>query len=123
MRQIVVALFAGWVSWVIGSGVLAAEINSPPTPLEAAAEWPTPTNVSKPWTRWWWLGSAVDAKDLTRLIATYDAAGLGGVEITSIYGVQGQDARELPFLSKQWVDALRHAVREAHSRGMGVDLP
>jgi hypothetical protein len=123
MRQIVVALVAGWVIWVGSSGVLAAEINAVPAPLDASADWPTPTNVSRPWTRWWWLGSAVDAENLTRLIATYDAAGLGGVEITSIYGVQGQDDRELPFLSKEWVDALRHAVREAKQHGMGVDLP
>ena len=88
-----------------------------------ATEWPTPTNVSRPWTRWWWLGSAVDAENLTRLLETYHAAGLGGVEITSIYGVQGADDRELPFLSKAWVDALRHAVREAKRHGMGVDLP
>ncbi len=123
MQRLFVTILAGWAVWVVNQPVLAAETNVPPAAMGAAAEWPTPTNVSRPWTRWWWLGSAVDAENLTRLLETYHAAGLGGVEITSIYGVQGAEERELRFLSKQWVDALRHAVREAKRLGMGVDLP
>ena len=124
MRQILVTLIAGWAIWA-DQLVECWQTKSTlcPPRMDAAAEWPTPTNVSRPWTRWWWLGSAVDAENLTRLLETYHAAGLGGVEITSIYGVQGADDRELPFLSKAWVDALRHAVREAKRLGMGVDLP
>ena len=116
-------VIAGWAIWAASSVGLSAEINSLPAPLGWEAVWPTPTNVSQPWTRWWWLGSAVDDDDLTRLLETYQAAGLGGVEITSIYGVEGAEDRELPFLSKSWVAALRHTVREAKRLGMGVDLP
>jgi alpha-L-rhamnosidase len=123
MRQFLLTIIAGWVIWVVSPTVLAEETNALPTAMSAPAQWPAPTNVSQPWTRWWWLGSAVDDENLTRLLETYQAAGLGGVEITSIYGVEGADDRELPFLSKEWVAALRHSVLEAKRLGMGVDLP
>jgi hypothetical protein len=77
----------------------------------------------RPWTRWWWLGSAVDDENLTRLLETYQAAGLGGVEITCLYGVRGAEARELPYLSDRWAAAVRHTLREAERLDMGVDLP
>jgi hypothetical protein len=51
--------------------------------------WPEVTAESRPWTRWWRLGSAVEEETITRLLCTYRDAGFGGVEITSIYGVQG----------------------------------
>lgn len=126
MQKVWIAVIAGWAIWVAGPCLLAADdggINSLPVAMDANAGWPSPTNVSRPWTRWWWLGSAVDAENLTRLLEMYHAAGLGGVEITSIYGVQGMDYRELQFLSREWVAALQHAVREAKRLGMGVDLP
>jgi len=45
---------------------------------------------SKPWTRWWWLGSDVDKAGLTFNLESLARAGIGGVEITPIYGVQGR---------------------------------
>ena len=55
----------------------------------SAQEWPTITQTAKPATRWWWLGSAVDKENLEWNIRTYAEAGLGELEITPIYGVQG----------------------------------
>ena len=88
-----------------------------------ALAWPAVTQTARPWTRWWWLGSAVDDANLTRLLEAYHAAGLGGVEITCIYGVRGAEDRYLPYLSDKWRDAVRHTLREAKRLGMGVDLP
>ncbi len=85
--------------------------------------WPEVTQTARPWTRWWWLGSAVDDANLTRLLEEYHRAGLGGVEITCIYGVRGAEDRNLPYLSGKWRDAVRHAIREAKRLDMGVDLP
>ena len=64
-----------------------------------AQEWPAVHPEARPATRWWWLGSAVDATNLTYNLEEYAKAGLGGVEITPIYGVQGNDKNNLPFLS------------------------
>jgi len=46
---------------------------------------------NEPWARWWWQGSAVNKKDLKANMQDYQAAGLGGLEITPIYGVYGYE--------------------------------
>lgn len=46
-----------------------------------------------------------------------------GVEITPIYGVQGNENRNIPNLSPAWQEMLRHTVSEAKGLGMEVDLP
>ena len=84
--------------------------------------WPDITRTMQPWTRWWWLGSAVDPANITRLLEEYRRAGIGGVEITPIYGVQGQEARDIPYLSPRWLEMLRHTLAEAARLGLGVDM-
>ena len=74
-----------------------------------AQEWPAVRPEARPATRWWWLGSAVDATNLTYNLEEYAKAGLGGVEITPIYGVQGNDKNNLPFLSPQWMNMFLFA--------------
>jgi hypothetical protein len=86
------------------------------------SNWPTPTADTRPWARWWWMGSAVDAANLDRELARYKAAGLGGVEITPIYGVKGWEDKFIPYLSPQWMAMLEHAIATAHRLGMKVDL-
>src|SRR5205085_9427787 len=95
----------------------------PDSRIDPALDWPAPTRQMRPWTRWWWLGSAVDRPNLTSLLETYSKAGLGGVEITPIYGVKGQEARELSYLSPEWMAMLKHTISEAHRLDMGVDMP
>lgn len=85
--------------------------------------WPPVTSESRPWTRWWWLGSAVDKPTITQLLETYRAAGLGGVEVTSLYGVKGNDADNIDYLSPKWLDMVRHTIAEAKRLDMQVDLP
>jgi hypothetical protein len=86
------------------------------------AGWPELTREAKPWTRWWWLGSAVDAANLTRELEAFAAAGLGGVEICPIYGAMGAEERYLEFLSPEWLAMLAHVTREGGRLGLGVDL-
>ncbi|MFN0086401.1 MAG: glycosyl hydrolase [Blastocatellia bacterium] len=90
-------------------------------PADALA-WPSITKQTKPWTRWWWLGSIVNERDLTVEMEKYQRAGLGGLEITPIYGVKGEEARYLSFLSPQWMSMLDHTLKEAGRLGLGVDL-
>lgn len=85
--------------------------------------WPAASQTARPWTRWWWHGSAVDAENLSRLLQTYHAAGIGGVEITCIYGVRGQEDRNLDYLSVPWLEAVSHVIGEARRLEMGVDMP
>ncbi len=84
--------------------------------------WPPITKQTKPWTRWWWHGSAVNKRDLTVEMEKYAKAGLGGLEITPIYGVKGAEDRFINYLSPAWVEMLEHTLREADRLGMGVDM-
>lgn len=84
--------------------------------------WPQVTKEMKPWTRWWWLGSAVDKANLERELILFDKAGFGGVEITPIYGAKGFEKRYLNFLSPQWMDMLKVTTAQSNKLGMGVDM-
>lgn len=86
------------------------------------ASWPTLTAECRPWTRWWWMGSAVDERNVTRELEAIAAAGFGGVEITPIYGAKGAEDRFLEFLSPEYVAALRFTCAEAQRLGLGVDM-
>ncbi|MGH9939969.1 MAG: glycosyl hydrolase, partial [Blastocatellia bacterium] len=84
--------------------------------------WPPVTRQTRPWTRWWWHGSAVNKRDLTAQMEKYEKAGLGGLEITPIYGVKGAENSFINFLSPAWMEMLEHTLKEADRLGMGVDM-
>ncbi|HDR50381.1 MAG TPA: hypothetical protein ENN90_02000 [Mariniphaga anaerophila] len=85
--------------------------------------WPESTQESKPWTRWWWPGNAVDKENISRELQEMADAGIGGVEITSIYGVQGKEDRFIEYLTPEFSEMLKFTIEEAKKLGMGVDLP
>ena len=68
------------------------------------------------------MGSAVDKENLTRNLEAYAAAGMGTMEITPIYGVQGNDAKDIPFLSPRWMQMLQYTESEASRLGMQIDM-
>lgn len=92
------------------------------TIVSAQVKWPAVTSETKPWTRWWWLGSQVKKADLTSLMQAYQKAGLGGLEITPIYGVQKEEDQYINFLSPQWMDVLGHTLKEGKRLDLGIDL-
>ena len=47
---------------------------------------------------------------------------LGTMEITPIYGVQGNDAKDIPFLSPRWMQMLQYTESEASRLGMQIDM-
>jgi hypothetical protein len=87
-----------------------------------APAWPTITSDMRPWTRWWWQGSAVDSTDLAANLAAYRRVGLGGVEVTPIYGVRGAEKEFIPYLSPRWVEMLEYTLGQAKQLGLGVDM-
>lgn len=85
--------------------------------------WPESTQESKPWTRWWWMGNAVDKENIKRELQEFADAGIGGVEITPIYGVKGEEDRFIEYLSPEFTEILKFTIKEANKLGLGVDLP
>lgn len=84
--------------------------------------WPEITKETKPWTRWWWLGSDVDSTGLKYNLEALGNAGIGGVEITPIYGVKGREVHYKEYLSTEWMKMLDFTQSETQRLGMGTDM-
>ena len=79
-------------------------------------------HITRPGVRWWWLGSAVTREGLTQQMEQMANHGIGTLEITPLYGVKGNEANEIPFLSPQWMQMLRHTIREGRRLGIQIDM-
>ena len=89
---------------------------------DASTDWYAETTVNRPFVRWWWQGSAVDPEGLTFNLEEFARQGLGGFEITPIYGVQGNEANDIPYLSDKWMDMLRHVSDESRRLGLQPEM-
>ena len=87
-----------------------------------AQSWPKALPEAKPAARWWWLGSAVDKENLRYNIDLYSKAGIGGLEITPIYGVKNNDANNIPYLSAKWMDMLKETQSIGKNDGVEIDM-
>lgn len=79
-------------------------------------------NTTKPFTRWWWMGSAVSKAGIKYNLEEFQKAGLGGVEITPIYGVKGTEKDYLNFLSNEYLSMLDYTCHIGDSLGLQVDM-
>lgn len=87
-----------------------------------AQQWPVPNQEAKPGTRWWWLGSAVTENDLKWNLRQFADHGIGAIEITPIYGVQGNEKNNIPFLSPRYMDILKYVNAECKADGIEFDM-
>jgi hypothetical protein len=116
------ANLATWVASFCSAALVALAMAMSPA-LAAETDWPAITDpATKAWTRWWWHGNAVTKEDLTAVMEQYAAAGIGGLEITPIYGVRGEEENFIEYLSPQWMDMFEHTLREAERLGMQIDM-
>lgn len=84
--------------------------------------WPIVRAEARPGSYWWWPGSAVTREDLTWNLETYHNAGWGNMGAIGIYGVMGEEERDIPLFSPEWFAMFNHAVTEARRLGMNIDL-
>ena len=101
--------------FLISQFVSAQQTNSLPP-------WPPINQETRPWTRWWWPGSIVNQKDMTAALQKYANAGLGGMELTVLYGVKGQEDKFINYLSPEWMKMFVYTLNEAKRLNLGVDL-
>jgi hypothetical protein len=50
------------------------------------------------------MGNAVDKENITRRLEEFAEAGIGGVEITPIFGTKGYEDHFLTHLSEGWME-------------------
>ncbi len=83
--------------------------------------WIEPSVNSKPWSYWWWMGSAVDEKNIAQELITLQKAGWGGVHIIPIYGAKGWENKYIQYLTPEWFKMLDFTVNKAKELGLQVD--
>lgn len=101
---------------LLGSTVFFSHAEDP------RADWYEASWLNKPFVRWWWHGSAVDKEGLTYNLEEFARKGMGGFEITPIYGVQGNEANDIPYLSDKWMEMLRHVTDESNRLGLQPEM-
>ena len=85
-------------------------------------QWPEIRPEAKAGARWWWLGSAVDKQNLQWTMQQYASHGIGALEITPLYGVQGNQANNIPYLSDTWMEMLREVHDNGRQLGIEIDM-
>ena len=102
--------------------ILSLTILATLTAGAAAQQWPEIHQEAKAGARWWWLGSAVDKENLRWTMQEYANHGIGALEITPIYGVQGNEVNNIPYLSDEWMSMLREVEQNGQQMGIEVDM-
>src|SRR6185436_61651 len=87
-------LLLGCLVTTLGLLKLGADAANPET-----FSWPPITREQRPWAYWWWMGSAMDTNNLSKELARYRDASLGGVHIIPIYGAKGWETNYIRYLS------------------------
>ncbi len=76
--------------------------------------------------RWWWFGSAVTPPELEREMRIMKEGGIGGFEVQPVYPLALDDPehgfRNLPYLSDEYLDALRFTAAKARELGLRMDV-
>ncbi len=88
----------------------------------AGPDGPALFSTTKPWTYWWWPGSAVNEKGIRFQLEAYAKAGFGGLHIIPIYGAKGFEKDFLPYLSPKWQEQFLFVLKEARRLHLGIDM-
>ncbi len=102
--------------------ILFAPVARATPPADDALAWPAITSQTRPWVWWWWHGSAVDETNIDHELQRFHDAGLGGVQITAIFGTKGEEAHDIPYLTPRWLGMMGHTVDAANGLGMGASM-
>lgn len=87
-----------------------------------AQTWPVANHEAKAGARWWWLGSALDKENVSWNMSQYANHGIGALEITPLYGVKGNDANNIDYLSPKWMDMLKFVEEEGKKNNIQIDM-
>ncbi len=85
-----------------------------------------PPDEARIMVRWWWFGPAVTKSQLQREMELMKGGGIGGFEVQPTYPLaldgEGQGLKNLPFLSPEFLEAVRFTATKAKDLGLRMDL-
>ena len=74
----------------------------------------------RPHTRWWWMGNAGTKEDITWQLEQMHEKGIGGVEQITMGQVYEKGNKS--YLSDEYLEMIKHLVKEAKRLGMEVSF-
>lgn len=84
-----------------------------------------PSSSSQPKVFWWWLNSYIDKKGATRDLEEMKQQGIGGALIFDAAAMDRWRRNDVapvsvgpPFMSREWREVFKHAVKEADRLGL-----
>src|ERR1044072_5845737 len=76
--------------------------------------------------RWWWFGPAVETVQLEREMRLMKGGGMSGFEVQPVYPLSLDNSEKgiktSPFLSPEFLNALRFTAGKARELGLRFDL-
>lgn len=89
---------------------------------ELADGFRVPPHEARPRVYWWWLNNLVSREGITRDLEEFQAKGIGGVLLFSAGAPAGDMPHGPDFMSPEWRELVKHAVREADRLGLEVSI-
>jgi len=89
------------------------------------AAFATPPDDTHIMMRWWWFGPTVEKAQLERELRLMKEGGIGGFEVQPVYPLvldESNGRKTLPFLSDDFIEALRFTAAKARELGLRFDL-
>jgi hypothetical protein len=94
--------------------------------IQLEAGFKTPTQESRLRCYWWWLNSMATKESITRDMEEMKAKGYGGASLvdagSSSYSIALKNAPGPVFMSREWMELYKHAVREADRFGIELSV-
>jgi hypothetical protein len=94
--------------------------------VDLEARFKNPPDDSRIMMRWWWFGPSVTKPRLEREMRLMKEGGIGGFEVQPVYPLALDDEitgiKTLPFLSDEFIDALRFTSDKARELDLRFDL-
>jgi hypothetical protein len=116
-----------WAQGPLPSRVSPTEPPAHPAGItELSRLFDTPPDDARIMMRWWWFGPSVTKPQLEREMRLMKEGGIGGFEVQPVYPLALDDAasgiKNLPYLSDEFIDALRFTSDKARELGLRMDL-
>jgi len=108
-------------SLVIAAGAAAQE---PASLASLRREFVAPPATARPGCYWWWLDGLVNKPAITRDLEEFAAKGIGEVLLVNSANLRASPdfGGGVKFLSPEWRELYRHALREANRLGIEVGV-
>ena len=115
------------ISLVILLTLLSTPFRSSAAPIDdLQRSFTNPPDDARIMMRWWWFGPAVTKPELEREMRLMKEGGIGGFEVQPVYPLvldsESAGIKTLPFLSDEFLDALRFTSEKAKELGLRFDL-